>query len=115
VARARSDDAVWLHADGLFRIRGRAAVARIEQGLARGRVKAQVGPQGAIAFAGIADDERDGVTDACVYRRIMATGSALSRHMIAKAEMLAGRTVNRQVVGQGVHSHDGGSTWHNKG
>jgi hypothetical protein len=77
-------------------------------------VKARVGPQGAIAFAGIADDERDGVTDACVYRRIMATGSALSRHMIAKAEQVAGHSVNRQVVGQGVHSHDGGGSWHSK-
>jgi hypothetical protein len=65
-----------------------------------------------VTFTGIADEERDGVTDACIYRRIMATGSALPRHMIAKAEQVAGR---RQVVGQGVHSHDGGASWHSKG
>jgi hypothetical protein len=35
--------------------------------------------------------------------------------MIAKAEQVAGRSVNRQVVGQGVHSHDGGESWHSKG
>jgi hypothetical protein len=28
---------------------------------------------------------------------------------------MAGRTVNKQIIGQGVHSHDGGQTWHGKG
>lgn len=84
----------------------------ISNGLASGRIKPVVGPKGAIAFVGLTDDERDGVTDACAYRRIMITGSALARASIARAEQIAGRSVDRQIVGQGMHSHDGGNTWH---
>lgn len=90
----------------------RFATASIARGLAEGRVKAKVGPQGAIAFEGVTDVERDGVTDACAYRRIMVTGSSLAKAAIARAEMVAGRSVDKQVVGAGVHSHDGGATWH---
>jgi hypothetical protein len=89
----------------------RAATDKIAKALAAGRAKAKVGPQGAIAFTGLTDDERDGVTDACAYRRIMVSGSALARAKIAQAEQLAGRSVDRKVIGQGVHSHDGGRTW----
>ena len=88
------------------------AVGKIQARILDGRVKVRVGPQGAIAFDGVEDDVRDGVTDACAYRRIMSTGTAFARAAIAKAEQLAGRPVNRQLVGQGVHSHDGGKTWH---
>jgi len=88
------------------------AVGKIQAGLINGRVKVKIGPQGAIAFEGVADIDRDGVTDACVYRRIMSTGSALAKAAIARAEQLSGRSVNRELVGQGVHSHDGGKTWH---
>jgi hypothetical protein len=42
----------------------------------------------------------------------MATGSGLAKAQIAKAEAIAGRSVNKQVVGHGAHSHDGGQTWH---
>jgi hypothetical protein len=45
----------------------------------------------------------------------MATGSALARAAIEKAEAMAGRGVDRKVIGQGVHSHDFGKTWHRKG
>jgi hypothetical protein len=91
----------------------RQAVQRLAEALAAGRVKAKVGPQGAIAFEGWDATSRDGITDACAYRRIMSTGSALARMHIARAEQMAGRGVNRAVVGHGVHSHDGGRTWHN--
>jgi hypothetical protein len=90
----------------------RKAVEAVSAGLATGRVKAVVGPQGAVAFTGLTADERDGVTDACAYRRLMATGSALAKATIARAEALAGRTVNRQAIAHGHHSHDGGKTWH---
>ena len=90
----------------------RRATSRLQARLMDGRVKAKVGPQGAIAFEGWTAEERDGVTDACAYRRIMATGSALAKAAIAKAEQLAGRSVDRKVVGIGAHSHDGGTTWH---
>jgi len=66
---------------------------------------------GAVAFSGMTDAERGGVSDACTYRVIMATGSALAKQAIARAEQLAGRTVNRQALAAGHHSHDGGQTW----
>jgi len=90
----------------------RRAAERIGAGLARGSIKAKVGPQGAIAFEGVSEQERDGVTDACAYRRIMVSGSALARAAISRAELMAGRAVDKQVIGQGAHSHDGGRTWH---
>lgn len=74
-------------------------------------VKVRVGPQGAVAFDGLAAEERDGVSDACIYRRIMVSGSALARAAIARAEQLAGRSVDRKVIAQGHHSHDGGASW----
>lgn len=86
-------------------------VETVEQGLARGRIKAVVGKTGGITFTGLTVQERDDVTDACVYRAIMRTGSALARHMIVKAEQFAGRTVDQKAVAQGIHSHDGGETW----
>lgn len=89
-----------------------AAVEKLNRALAAGTVKPVVGPQGAIAFQNWLDTDRDGVTDACAYRRLMVTGSAMARQAIAKAELLAGRSVDRQAVAQGHHSHDGGRTWH---
>lgn len=90
-------------------------VATLSRKLASGEARAIVGPQGAIAFTGLTAGERNRVTDACLYRRIMVTGSAMARARIAQAERLAGRQVSRQVIGQGTHSHDGGATWHGKG
>src|SRR5436309_1524806 len=90
----------------------RRAIARLSDALASGRVKARVGPQGAITFGGWSDADRDGVTDACAYRRLMVSGSALAKAAIARAEQVAGRSVDRRVVARGAHSHDGGSTWH---
>jgi hypothetical protein len=90
----------------------RKVVERISQGLTTGRIKPVVSKQGAIAFTNVTEDERDGVTDACAYRQLMVHGSALAKAAIARAEQLAGRTVDKQVIGQGAHSHDGGLTWH---
>ena len=90
----------------------RQVAEKAAQALAQGRIKAVVGPQGAIAFTGLTEADRDGVTDACIYRRLLSTGSRLALQQIAKAEALAGRTVDKQVIGQGAHSHDGGRTWH---
>ena len=80
--------------------------------LASGKVRAKVGPQGAVAFEGWDEKDRDGVTDACGLRRILVSGTALARAQIARAEQLAGRSIDRQAVAQGTHSHDGGQTWH---
>jgi hypothetical protein len=90
----------------------RSVVQKLEALLASKQVTAKVGPQGAIAFAGWSETDRAGITDACVYRRIMASGSATSRQAIARAEALAGRTVNKATVATGTHSHDGGKSWH---
>lgn len=90
----------------------REALKRIDAAIVAGRAKVKVGFQGAFALSGLTDEERDGVTDACAYRRLMVSGSALARAAIAKAEQLAGRTVDKKVIAQGVHSHDGGGHWH---
>jgi hypothetical protein len=88
------------------------AVKKLEALLASKRVTAKVGPQGAISFAGWQEADKDGVSDACAYRRIMSTGSAMTRMEIARAEALAGRPVDKTAIAHGHHSHDGGSTWH---
>jgi hypothetical protein len=93
----------------------RKVLVAVDKRIVSRLVRVRVGPQGAVVFDGVPDDERAGVTDACIYRRIMATGSALARQTIAQAERVAGRSVDRRVIAQGVHSHDGGRTWHGKG
>jgi hypothetical protein len=91
----------------------RKVVSNVNSLIASGKVKPIIDKlTGAIAFQGIDDTARDGVTDACVYRRLMATGSALAKAAIARAEQIAGRSVNKTAVAQGHHSHDGGKTWH---
>lgn len=90
----------------------RTATERLAAALAAGRVKVIIGPTGAPVFTGWDESSRDGITDACAYRRIMATGSAMAKLAIARAEQLAGRSVNKQAVAAGHHSHDGGLTWH---
>lgn len=94
----------------------REVVARLAAGLSVGKIKVKIGPQGGITFEGFTETERDGVTDNCAYRRLMASGSALALQTIQRAEMLAGRTVDRQAVARGVHAHGdgkGGLVWHN--
>lgn len=66
---------------------------------------------GAIAFTGMTPQERGNVSDACTYRLIMATGTASAKQAIARAELLAGRGVNKQALAAGIHSHDGGASW----
>lgn len=88
-------------------------ISELDAKLKKRLVTPVVGPQGAITFTGWAEADRDGITDACAYRRLMATGSALARAEIARAAQLAGRAINTQAVASGVHSHDGGATWHN--
>jgi hypothetical protein len=92
----------------------RRTVETLDKALANKRARAVVGPQGAVTFTGegiggVLAENR--VSDACAYRKIMATGSALARAAIARAEQLAGRSVDRATVAAGVHSHDGGKSW----
>lgn len=92
----------------------RRATERFIAGLKNGRVKVVVDKKtGAVAFSGLTEEERDGVTDACAYRRILVSGSQLALQAIARAEQLAGRGIDKQKIAAGYHSHDGGLTWHN--
>lgn len=90
----------------------RKAVAKLNAGLISGSIKAVISAQGGVAFAGLTDQDRDGVTDACAYRRLMATGSATAKLALQRAELKAGRTIDRKALANGLHSHDGGKTWH---
>jgi hypothetical protein len=82
--------------------------------IAAGRVKPIIDKRtGAIAFQGLDETIRDGVTDACVYRQLMIHGNSLTKMAIQRAEQIAGRTVDNKAIAQGVHSHDGGNSWHN--
>lgn len=89
------------------------AIKDLSTALASNRVRVKIGPTGAVAFEGWEPAERRKITDACAYRRIMATGSALAKAKIASAEALSGRSINREAVAHGHHSHDGGKSWHN--
>jgi len=90
----------------------REATVRLAAALAAGRVQVKIGANGVPVFTGWDEQSRDGITDACAYRRIMATGSPTTKAELARAELMSGRSINRQVIGQGVHSHDGGVSWH---
>ncbi len=93
------------------RARADAATAKLEAALTAGRATVKIGPTGAIAFVGWQAEDRDGVADVCAYRRLVAKRSWPLTQAIARAETLAGRKLNPQVVAAGVHSHDGGATW----
>jgi hypothetical protein len=90
----------------------REVVAKLQAALVSGKVKAVVSKEGGVAFAGLSEADRNNVTDACAYRRLMVSGSALAKAKVAQAEQIAGRGISRQAIGQGLHSHDGGATWH---
>jgi hypothetical protein len=92
----------------------RKAILGLTRGLASGKIRVVIGAQGAIAFAGWLQDDKAGISDACAFR-LATTGphaSPLAKQAIQRAEILAGRTVNQKAVAAGVHSHDGGKTWH---
>ena len=93
----------------------RKRMLAIDKLIATGKIKVKVGKQGAVAFTNLADADRDGITDACIYRMVMLSGSAAAKLAILKAEQAAGVSVNKKVVARGIHSHDGGATWHPKG
>lgn len=90
-------------------------VTAVDRMIAARQVTVKVGKQGAVTFIGIPDEDRDGMTDACIYRMLTRKGSAAARMAIQRAEQMAGVKVNKAVVAAGVHSHDGGATWHPKG
>jgi len=84
-------------------------VDKVARGLVNGSMRLQLSKGGAVAFDGITDTDKRNVTDACIYRRIMATGSALAKAKLQAAQALLGK---QAVTTNGTHSHDGGKTWH---
>src|SRR5271154_3459983 len=87
----------------------RKSTQRLASLLASGQVKPVVSKKGGITFQGWNDADRDGVTDACVYRRLLMTpGASLALAKIKQAELVAGHAVDKQVLAGGHHSHDGG-------
>lgn len=98
----------------------KTVLGKISEDIKRNRIVPVVSKRGAITFVRklpngqtvpIDNRERDDVTDACIYRAVMRTGSALERHAILKAEEQARVKVDPKLVAAGVHSHDGGQTW----
>lgn len=89
----------------------REAIAKLVAALASGRARVVIGPTGGIAFQGWTEEDRGRVSDVCAYRMILSTGSASAKAAIARAEMLSGRSVSREAVAQGVHTH-GDGVWH---
>jgi hypothetical protein len=95
------------------------AVERLNKALAVGEVKIKVGANGAITFidgkvrgavAGILGSNK--ISDTCAYRKLLAISSPSLRAAVIQAEALAGRKIDPQAVASGMHSHDGGKTWH---
>jgi len=86
-----------------------AALRRLAAALEANQVTLVVGANGAVAFRNWTS--RDGVTDVCAFRRLSVAGSFALRKALARAEAAAGRRVDANAVGAGVHSHDGGETW----
>lgn len=77
----------------------------------RQKVKPVIDPLGRFVLQGWSDTDRDGVTDICAYKRIMQSGTSFQKLQLAQAAARAGRTVDKQALAQGIHSHDGGATW----
>lgn len=93
----------------------RKAAAVIDRLVRAGQAQVKVGPQGAVTFTGISAADRARMTDGCIFRMLSRSGSAATKMAIARAEQLAGRSIDKKVVAQGLHSHDGGASWHPKG
>lgn len=92
------------------------AITMLDKLIASGKVNVRVGTdgigKGAVVFKGWSDAERAGITDACAFRLLSSSASMMTKLKLQQAQQAAGVSVNRQTLAQGVHSHDGGATWH---
>jgi hypothetical protein len=87
------------------------ALAELERKLLIGEIRIGISPEGAIVFEGWEQRERAGVSDVCAFERLSQQDSAALMTAVQTAEALYGRSVDREQIKQGVHSHDGGATW----
>lgn len=86
------------------------ALKRLQAALGAGAITLTIGRQGALAITGWAEDQREGLSDVCAFRRLANTPEL--RRALAAAEARAGVRLDRRMITQGVHSHDGGKSWH---
>jgi len=93
----------------------RTTIAKLSAAIIAGRVKPKVSKEGGIIFEGWLNQDRNRITDSCALRQVTATGSALALQAIQRAEILAGRKLDRQAIAQGLHTHDGVHFHHHKG
>jgi len=91
------------------------AVTDIDKLVAKRKVGIKVGPQGAVTFTGLDEQLRAGMTDVCIYQMLMNRGSEGTMQRVIEAEQRAGRKISQKAVQKGVHSHDGGASWHPRG
>lgn len=92
------------------------AITLLDKLIAAGKVNMRVGTEGlgkgAVVFKGWSDAERAGITDACAFRLLTSSASMLTKLKMQQAQQMSGVSVNKQTLAHGVHSHDGGATWH---
>lgn len=92
------------------------AISTLDKLIASGKVNVRVGTEGigkgAVAFKGWADVERSGISDACALRLLQMSCSTMTKLKLQQAQQMAGTSFNKQTLAHGVHSHDGGATWH---
>lgn len=88
------------------------ARALLARKLKLGQASVVISANGAVAFSGWGEQERAGLSDVCAYRKLLASNSPELRMAIMRAEARYGRKVDARQVAAGVHSHDGGKTFH---
>lgn len=92
----------------------RRSLSKLNAGLISGSIKAIVAANGGVTFPGFTAADRDGITDGCALRLVMSSAQtpALVKMRLAHAEQMAGRSIDKLAIAQGLHSHDNGTTWH---
>lgn len=73
------------------------ATERLEQALSEGRIRVQIGANGAATFVGWKAEDREGVADVCAVRRLTKKNSWAFRQAVARAEATFGRKFNAQA------------------
>lgn len=89
-----------------------AALKALETAINSGNVKLTIAPNGQPLLTGWGEKERKGLTDACTYRTLAVQGSFALKQAQQAAERLSGRKINGVMLNSGVHTHNGGKTWH---
>ena len=91
----------------------RDSVSKLGTLLQSGKVSVKVDrATGAVAFINWSKEDRADISDVCAVRRLLAKNDVAFKAALAKAEAVAGRKLAVAAVGAGIHSHDGGKTWH---